>query len=393
MGMVGIANRPVGYDEALVDYLQPFLSTCSRIIEAYRNNRQKQQAERKVRQQAALLDITTDAIFVQELDEQISFWNRGAERLYGWTAAEALGQNAYSLLYREFLPQWEAIEKVLAAKGEWLGELHQVTKAGKAIVVQSRWTIVRDERGDPKSTLVVSTDITEKKQLESQLFRTQRLESIGTLAGGIAHDLNNILTPILMSAQLLPLMLSDVDERTEQILKLLEDNAKRGSALVKQVLSFARGVSGESKVIQVGHLLWEIKDFAVQTFPKSIEVWTDIPKDLWTILGDATQIHQVLMNLCVNARDAMPGGGTLSITAQNMSIDENYARMNLEARVGSYIQITVSDTGSGIPQKIIDRIFEPFFTTKGVVRVRDWVFPPLLGSSKAMVALSRYTAR
>ena len=365
-GMVGIANRPGGYNQALVDYLEPFLSTCSRIIEAYRNHNQKQQAERKVREQAALLDIATDAILVKGLDGQISFWNRGAECLYGWTTAEVLGENANELLYPEFLPSEAEIHQVLFAKGEWQGELYQVTKSGQKIIVESHWTLVRDRQGNPKSILVVNSDITKKKQLESQLLRTQRLESIGTLAGGIAHDLNNILTPILMSSQLLGQTLPQIDERSQRLLEILEANAKRASAIVKQVLSFARGVEGEHKVLQVGHILWEIKDFAQHTFPKFIEVQTNIPKNLWTIQGDATQIHQLLMNLCVNARDAMPHGGILSISAENLSIDEHYAGMNIEAEVGPHIKITVADTGTGIPQNLIDRIFEPFFTTKGV---------------------------
>ena len=365
-GMVGIANRPDGYQESLVSYLQPLLSTCSRIIEAYRNNRQRQQAEKKISEQAALLDITTDAIIVQELNGKILFWNQGAEHLYGWQKEEVKRENANKLLYQESLSQEEEIHQILIEQGEWQGELHQITKTSQKIIVESRWTLVRDEQGKPKSALVVSTDITKKKQLESQLFHTQRLESLGTLAGGIAHDLNNILTPILMSAQILPMTFTEVNEKSQQLLKLLENNTKRGAALVKQILAFARGVEGEDRIIQIRHLLQEIRDFAQQTFPKSIEVKTNIPKDLWTVQGDATQLHQVLINLCVNARDAMPKGGILNISAQNLLIDENYARMNLEAKIGSYIVITVSDTGTGIPQNIIDRIFEPFFTTKGV---------------------------
>jgi signal transduction histidine kinase/ActR/RegA family two-component response regulator len=242
--------------------------------------------------------------------------------------------------------------------------LHQVTKDGKEIIVQSRWTRVRDQNEKPKSILVVNTDITQKKQLEAQFLRAQRMESIGTLAGGIAHDLNNVLTPILMTAQLLEAQIHD--ERVKRLLPILITNARRGANLVKQVLSFARGLEGKFTILQVKHLISEIKQIATETFPKSIEIYTDIPQYLWTVSGDATQLHQVLMNLSLNARDAMPNGGTLRISAENLLIDKNYAQMNLDAQVGSYIVITVTDTGTGIPPDILDRIFEPFFTTKEV---------------------------
>jgi hypothetical protein len=262
----------------------------------------------------------------------------------------------------EAVSQIKELMKILVEQGEWQGELHQLTKSREKIIVASRWTLVRDRQGKPKSILVVNTDITQKKQLEAQFLRAQRMESIGTLASGIAHDLNNLLAPILMTAQLLETQLHD--ERSKRLLPIVVTNAKRGAALVKQVLSFARGLAGERTILQVRHLILEIKHIAQETFPKSLEFHTDIAPDLWTVSGDATQLHQLLMNLCVNARDAMPDGGTLSISAENLFIDQNYARMHLEATVGPYIVITVTDTGMGIPAEIVDRIFEPFFTTK-----------------------------
>jgi PAS domain S-box-containing protein len=199
-GMVGIANREGGYDEAMVDYLQPFLATCSCIIEAYRSERQKQQAEQKIVEQAALLNVATDAIMVRELDNQILFWNQGAEKLYGWTQAEVIKRDANKLLYRESLTELKAIQQAVREKGQWQGELNQVTKTGKNILVESRWTLVKDKAGNPQSFLVVNTDITEQKQLEAQFLRTQRLESLGTLAGGIApkEKLDKIGQPSLV---------------------------------------------------------------------------------------------------------------------------------------------------------------------------------------------------
>ncbi|WP_442994235.1 PAS domain S-box protein [Scytonema sp. PRP1] len=326
-------------------------------------------AEQQIREQAALLDVATDAIFVQDLEQHLLFWNKGAERLYGWEAAEVLGRSAESLMYKseETLPPFEAIQTILAAEGKWQGELQQVTKDGKKIIVESRWTLVRDVAGNSKSILIVNTDITAKKQLEAQFLRTQRLESLGTLASGIAHDFNNILTPILAIAQLLPLKFPKLDENTQELLRMLEGSAKRGGDLVTQILSFSRrGVEGSRTIVQTRHLLSDVAQVAQRTFPKSIETQTNIAPNLWTVFADATQLHQVLMNLTVNARDAMPDGGILEISAENLWVDESYARMHVDAEVGSYIVITITDTGCGIPPEIMDRIFDPFFTTKEV---------------------------
>jgi len=323
---------------------------------------ERKQAEQKICEQAALLDVATDAILVQDLEDRIVFWNQGAEHLYGWQAHETQGKISNKLLYQGTSPKHEEIYKAVAQKGEWQGELTQVQKSGQKIIVESRWTVVRDLKGEPKSILVVNTDITEKKQLEAQFLRAQRLDSLGTLASGMAHELNNLLTPILMSVQLLEMKLPD--EHSHRVLERLETNVKRGAALVKQVLSFARGVEGDRTILQVKHLLLELEQIAKQTFPKSIQICTNIPQHLWSASGDATQLQQVLINLAVNARDAMPHGGTLRISAENLFIDENYARKNLEASVGAYIRITVSDTGMGIPPEILGRIFDPFFTTK-----------------------------
>lgn len=324
---------------------------------------ERKRAEQKIREQAALLDIATDAIMVRDLEHQILFWNKGAEHLYGWKADEALGKNVNQLLFKETPSHVEVAQETVIKTGKWQGELHQVTKAGQPVTVECRWTLVSNDKDHPKSILVVGTDITEKKKLEAQFLRAQRMESIGTLAGGIAHDLNNVLAPILMSVQLLQRKLQDA--QSQRLLATLETNTKRGADLIKQVLSFARGLEGKRTVIQIKHLILEIEKIAKETFPKAIKFQTNVPtSSLWLMSGDATQLHQVLMNLCVNARDAMPNGGTLHIAAENFFIDPNHARMHLDAKVGPYVVIAVSDTGVGISPEALDRIFEPFFTTK-----------------------------
>ncbi len=325
---------------------------------------QQKLAEQKISEQAALLDIAVDAILVQDIAGAILFWNQGAAKIYHWQPQEVLGKKARHLLYQETSTQWEDVKSKVMHHGSWLGELSQITKEGEEIIVESRWTLVRDDNGNPKSMFIVNTEITQKKQLEIQLLRSQRLESIGTLAGGIAHDLNNVLSPILMSVQMLRMKLPQ--QQHQQLLQMLENNVKRGASLVQQVLSFARGVEGKRTIIQVKQLLAEIEQIITQTFPKSIICHADIEADLWMISGDPTQIHQVFMNLVVNARDAMPDGGYLRIYAENRVIDEQYAHSNIDAKAGNYILITVEDTGMGIPITVQERIFEPFFTTKTV---------------------------
>lgn len=325
---------------------------------------QRQLSQKKIKEQAALLDITTDAILVKTLDSRILFWNKGAERLLGWEANEVMGKNASEFLLGEMSHYDQPIQETLLEEDEWHGELREVTKEGKEVIVESRWTLVRDETDTPKSILIVNRDITEKRNLETQFLRAQRLESIGTLAGGIAHDLNNVFSPILIAVQLVALKRDKA--QVEQCLKIIENNAKRGTELVKQVVSFAQGVKGDRTQIQVRHLIKEFKQIADNTFPKSIKVRTVISKDLWAVWGNSTQLYQVMMNLCVNARDALPDGGTLTIAAKNLVLDEPSARLQLNAKVGPYIVVTVTDTGTGIPPEILDRIFEPFFTTKEI---------------------------
>jgi PAS domain S-box-containing protein len=343
----------------------PFLNADGRPYQyvAIRNDiTERKRGEEQIREQAALLDQAQDAILVRDLQQNILFWNKGAERIYGWPAHEAVGKNAVDLMLKEPSPQFEEARHAVIKNGEWSGELHQVRRDGSDIVVESRWTLVRDEQDRPRSILVINTDVTEKKRMEAQFLRAQRMESIGTLAGGIAHDLNNVLSPIVMAIDMLKLKATD--EGSKKWLEVLRTNAERGGNMVRQVLSFARGVEGERVALQPKHLIKEIVKILRETLPKSVEINYHTPDDLWVISADATQMHQVLMNLCVNARDAMPDGGSITIMAENTFVDENYARMHIEAKAGKFVMITVSDTGPGMSPEIQSRIFEPFFTTK-----------------------------
>ena len=307
-----------------------------------------ERASHKLREQASLLDKAQDAILVTDLQRRLTFWNKSAERLYGWTAAEAIGKVVTDLFY----PDGDAAEVLQAfddvvSNGEWTGELQLRTKAGRRVSIESRWTLVRDANGEPRSILSINTDVTDRRHLEQQFYRAQRLESIGTLAGGIAHDLNNVLAPIILGLGILKDRLTDDDSR--DIMSTMTTSAKRGAGMVSQVLSFARGQEGRRVEIKPGDLIADVVRITRDTFPKTIEIVTEVEPQLPLILGDPTQYHQVLLNLCVNARDAMPGGGRLTLSAK--------------AR-GGFVVFYVDDTGPGIPATVIDKIFDPFFTTK-----------------------------
>lgn len=335
-----------------------------RLLAVVRDITRRKDAEEKMREQATLLDHARDAILVRDLYDRVVFWNRSAERLFGWTAEEAVGRDVRDLLYRKDPSQFDDARRALIRAGEWNGELLLVSKYGTDINVDSSWTLVRDEDKEPKAVLVIHTDITEKKKMERQFLRAQRMESIGILAGGIAHDLNNVLSPILMSLEVLKLKY--IDQESQVWLKLLEASAQRGASMVKQILSFARGSEGKRVTLQPKHLLSDVVKILRETLPRSIEVRFNLPSDLYHVNADPTQLHQVLMNLCVNARDAMPVGGSITIQAQNTTIDEDYVRTNLEAQAGEFVEITVADTGTGMDSDLVVRIFEPFFTTKDV---------------------------
>ena len=322
------------------------------------------EAEERMREQAELLDLASDAIMLFDLEGRITFWNQGATRLYGWTDEEAVGAEMIELL----MPDPAALtdtERGVREKGEWSGQLTHQGKDGRHLIVNSRWTLVRDDAGQPKSVLVINTDLTETKKLEAQFLRAQRQESIGTLASGIAHDLNNILSPILMSVSVLRKSVST--KEGEKILGIIESSAERGADIVKQVLTFARGVEGERVLLQVKHLINEMSKILAQTFPRNIDIKAQFPPDLWVINGDATQLHQVLLNLCVNARDAMGApGGALTICAENIDVDAHFARTNPGAQLGEHVVVRVTDTGEGMSPETMDKIFDPFFTTKEV---------------------------
>jgi PAS domain S-box-containing protein len=323
---------------------------------------ERKKAEERVREQAALLDVSSDAVLLESLDRTITYWNKGAEAIYGWTAAEALGRDFTQLLFRPDSSDSSNGWDQLLEKGAFSGERRHVTKDGREIIVHVRSRMMQDKAGCPKQALVVMTDVTEARRLEEQYLRAQRLENLGSLASSIAHDLNNVLTPIMMSAEMLkPLARTGKHRDTFDV---LVDSAQRGADIVKQLLLFGRGGDMTRKEVNVATVLEGIRKMVRETFPRNLELSMPAPKDLWRILGDRTQIFQVILNLCMNARDAMPHGGRLGVAAENVRVDEYFAQQNPGATTGPHVAIQVADTGTGIAPAILEKIFDPFFTTK-----------------------------
>jgi len=317
--------------------------------------------ENDFRIQDGVLDMTSDAVIGCSLEGRIVGWNQGAIRIYGWSSEMASGKLLSELLYPLESNNFSANLAATMAKREFRAEESHLTSMGRTIFVQTRWAVGRNANSQDE-ILIVNSDITEQKELERQFLRMQRLETVGLLASGIAHDLNNVLAPILMASQNL---LNDIqDESQKDLLRSIEASARRGGALVHQILSYARGTESERAPLDLKQLLHEFQKVAKDTFPRSIQIVTRFGKDFRPVLGSKTQLYQAIMNLCVNARDAMPNGGILQIEASTVVLDAAFVSRHPPAMPGEYASLRISDNGLGIPEDVIDRIFDPFFTTK-----------------------------
>jgi PAS domain S-box-containing protein len=323
--------------------------------------RQKR-ANARILDQLALIDQARDAIVVRGMDDCVQFWNRGAERLYGWTAAEARGQPLDTLLHSDPAKFRQATEMVLS-EGDWIGEVTHQHRDGHAVTVDDHWTLLRDVAGQPKSILAIKTDITKRLSVEAQLRQSQRLEAVGQLTGGVAHDFNNLLTVILGNAEVLTEKLgSNPDLRN--LAEMILSAALRGAELTGRLLAFARRQALDPKAVDANKLLVGMHDLLQRTLTENIEIRVVQGAYIWPALIDPGQLEDAILNLCLNARDAMPDGGRLTIETSNVHIDQDHAGQYADVEPGQYVLITVTDTGSGIAPKDLNQVFDPFFTTK-----------------------------
>lgn len=312
--------------------------------------------------QAASLENPAEVFFIQTLDGVVTHWSLEAEKFYGFKAAEILGKKIPSQISLPPELATAALQAVLA-HGEWSGQARILSADAQHIDVQMRWVILNPPDGQPPSILILAEDAAELLQLNEDRLRAHRHECVGMLSGGIAHDLNNVLQPISMFLDLLRYRLPDAE--SVEMLDAVEANLRRSTDLVRQILAFSSGARTEQRALNIPELISEVSTFIRSTFPKTIQFQVTVPDNIHPVMGNATQLEQVLLNLCVNARDAMPGGGRIKIKVSNFYADESFVRRQSHAQAQSYVRITVSDTGHGIPRPLRKKIFEPFFTTKG----------------------------
>jgi two-component system cell cycle sensor histidine kinase/response regulator CckA len=344
-------------DYVLKDRLGRLVPAVRLALTVARDRVERLKLEQELRQRAMLLDLTDDAVLVFSIQGAINFCNKGAERLYGWTCDELQKTALIGSVFQSG-QEWENLRTALSTHREWRGELIQKTRSGTVITTDSRAKLTSAD-----SILFVARDITERKNLEKQFLRAQRLESVGALTSGIAHDLNNILTPIVLGSQVLPAKLDDPEYTG--ILQTLQSSANRAAEVVRQLLSFARGLNTKPTVFKPELAAGEVFKIAQPSFPKSISLNLNIPHAIPQITADPTQIHQVLLNLIVNARDAIQGReGHVVISVERVSVSPIPVRAYGNPLLGEHVKFSVKDNGPGIPPEVMEHLFQPFFTTK-----------------------------
>jgi PAS domain S-box-containing protein len=364
IGVFAVYSSELHFFTAIVtESLIEVAADLSFALEIFERNHQREAEQQQLRLQHSALEAAANAIVITARDGSIQWVNDAFTRVTGYSRSEAIGQNPRVLrsgrqdaaFYRQM---WETV----LAGSVWQGALVNRRKDGSDYQEEMTITPVRSKAGEITHFIAIKQDVTERRKLEQQFLRAQRTQSIGLLAGGVAHDLNNVLAPVLMA---LPMLRGGLKpEQRDHLVDTLEQSVRRGANIVKQVLTFARGVEVQRTVVQIRHLVREVVKIAEETFPRDIQVRLSSPGNIWSLLGDPTQIHQVLLNLAVNARDAMPQGGQLSFTIANIELRHRFQFLDFEIPPGRYVSFSVQDTGTGISPEIIERMFEPFFTTK-----------------------------
>ena len=312
--------------------------------------------------QAALLDQSSDAIMVLDLERRITYWNQAAETIYGWRQDQVLGRRIDDVL-GEDTALLAAAARTLLDKGQWAGYLNGRNADGETVISEARWSLVGDDHGEPEAVLAINTDITERLALEEQLQQSQRLEAVGQLTGGVAHDFNNLLTVILGNSELLEEQLQDTPLLHDSA-RLIRGAAERAAELTRRLLAFARRQPLAPEIVDVNELINGLTPLLRPTLHEHVSFSIEPCPSPWPAFIDPGQLESAILNLCINARDAMPGDGRIVLETANVTLDRHYAKRHSEVVAGDYIQVVVSDTGKGIPAAALKRVFEPFFTTK-----------------------------
>ncbi|MCB0223192.1 MAG: PAS domain S-box protein [Anaerolineae bacterium] len=332
---------------------------------------EQHRADEQLRYQAYLLESVSDAIIAVDLNFNITMWNRAAERIYGWRADEVMDQRPSSILPTQMIGDTiEESERKLLSEGQWQGEVIHTCKDGTERYILSTVTLLKDVDGNPNGAVAVNRDITAQKQLERenealtrQYHQAQKMESMGRLAGGIAHDFNNLLVPIIGYAEL-GLMTLPTDNEIYENFERINHAAGRAADLTRQILAVSRRQVLEMQTLNLNDIIRDFQQMLRRIIGEDIEIETHLAADIWPSRADKGQFEQVLLNLAVNARDAMPQGGRLTIETANVLLDEAYATTHAETEPGPYVIVGVTDTGQGITPETQQHIFEPFFTTK-----------------------------
>jgi PAS domain S-box-containing protein len=318
--------------------------------------------ELRLAEQAEVLEKANDAIMVRDIDGRVSFWNASAARLFGLSSDEVLGRPIHDVLRIDRALSEAATARVLK-DGEWRRVITIPAMDGRLHAIDSHMSVIRDEAGHPKSILTINTDITAQTAIEERLHRSERLESLGQLTGGVAHDFNNLLTVITLNAEVITLTLPDRDDLRD-LAEMIKQAARGGAALTKRLLTFARQQTLEPLPTDIHALMADTEPLLRQALREDITLALFEEADIWDALVDPNQLENALLNLCVNAKDAMPDGGSLTIEATNATLDQDYADSHVDVIPGDYVVITVTDSGTGIAPENLGKVFDPFFTTK-----------------------------
>lgn len=334
-----------------------------RIVGAMTDLSDRRQRESALREQATLLDRARDAILVRGLDHRVRYMNKAAEFMYGLSRKQAIGKRVEEIVVNDDPAAFENADARVFEKSEWGGRLRQIAAGGKTITVDAHWTLLLDDNGNPDGVLKIHTDVSERLELEKRLLQSQKLEAIGQLTGGIAHDFNNLLTVIIGNADAL---IEELPDRKESLalLEMIRTAGERGAELTTHLLAFARRQALEPKAFRPGELIDGMRTLLQRTLGENIELAVAHASDVATVSVDPAQFESALLNLCINARDAMPNGGRLEIETNDVVLDQDYAEQRPDVEPGAYVRISVSDTGIGMSAEDTVQAFDPFFTTK-----------------------------